>query len=430
MIFARNEPVSIWFRRGAAIAGLLLTLAGTPLILGYFCITLTLVLSEEGEALTVGMVSFVLLAVMCGGGIIIFWHSLRSLQGRPSKPMRLPPAWLLAGVFGLCLVVGASISQGNIAPGLFFPPLFLAAATLPPLWAVSWFIDRQAPELTWRRGLGAFVGGATLGVAIAVVLEVLFPTIMLVLVLNLADTVMTRLDALFNALAGENVATAMTSPGFVYAFIQLTLIAPVVEELAKPLVTLPILGRMSRRGAFLVGAMAGAGFAAIENVIYAGFGYSFWAGILVVRALGSAVHPLGAGLVTQGWHDVLRGESNSWRKWLGRFGLAVGLHACWNGGSLLIVILAGAGFFGHLPPHIDILGVSAAGITLAVLAMLGLATLWGGRSIVTQSELPPPTKTASEAEFLFSDKALALWALACLAAIVPAGIAGLEILMR
>jgi len=33
-------------------------------------------------------------------------------------------------------------------------------------------------------------------------------------------------------------------------------------------------------------------------------------------------------------------------QWLDSFGLAVGLHACWNGGSLLIVTLVGQASLG------------------------------------------------------------------------------------
>jgi hypothetical protein len=181
----------------------------------------------------------------------------------------------------------------------------------------------------------------------------------------------------------------------------------------------------------LLGAIAGAGFAALENVIYAGFGYYFWAGILVVRALGGAIHPLGAGLVALGWRDVLRGEPKAWRNWLARFGLAAGMHALWNGGSLLVITLAGARFFGELPPEIDVLGLSAAGTTLALLIILGLVALWTGRSIAQDAQvLALLDNEPVKADFTLSDRNVAIWALTCLVAIVPVGITGLQLLMR
>jgi hypothetical protein len=176
--------------------------------------------------------------------------------------------------------------------------------------------------------------------------------------------------------------------------------------------------------------MAGAGFAALENVLYTGFGYYFWAGILVVRALGGAIHPLGAGLVALGWRDVLHREEKAWLKWLTRYGIAVGIHALWNGGSMLVVTLAGARFFGELPPEVDVLGVSAAGTTLALLIILGLFALWLGRATVQGLDWPANVvRESAQAEFTISDRSAAIWALACLVAIVPAGIAGLQLLM-
>jgi hypothetical protein len=111
----------------------------------------------------------------------------------------------------------------------------------------------------------------------------------------------------------------------------------------------------------------------------------------------------------------------------------VGVHALWNGGSLLVITLAGARFFGELPPEIDVLGLSAAGTTLAVLVVLGLAALWVGRTITHR--LQPSAETEREgkltaAMFSVSDRTMAIWALACLVAIVPVGIASLKLLLQ
>jgi hypothetical protein len=166
-------------------------------------------------------------------------------------------------------------------------------------------------------------------------------------------------------------------------------------------------------------------------VIYAGFGFNFWAGVLLVRALGGAIHPLGSGLVTMGWWEVWQGEPNAWHRWLVRFGLAAGMHAVWNGGSLLVITLAGARFFGELPSELDILGLSAAGTTLALLAMLGLAALWLGRAVGQSGDFSPRLKDGPpEATYQVSDRTVAIWALACLVIIVPAGIAGLRLLIK
>lgn len=426
-----NDPLSKKVKRAIAIASLLLFLPGLPLALGFFCMILIVVIEGGSEALSIGLGGFTLIAIMLGAGGITLWHSLQSLQGKTSRSLNLPPVGAMAGVFGLCVVLGLFITESNFAAGLLFPPLLLLGAAVPPLLAVSWFTAQKAGRLTWRRGVVAFAGGATIGVAVALILEIMLPLIVLSVVLNLAEIATARLEDLFTALAGENIAAAITEPGFIFLLIQLAIIAPLAEEIAKPLITLPLIGHLSRRDTFLIGAMAGAGFAALENVLYAGFGFYFWAGILVVRALGGAIHPLGSGLVALGWRSVLRNEPGAWLNWLTRFGLAVGIHALWNGGSLLIITLAGAQFFGQLPPEINILGLSMAGTTMALLIILGLAALWVGRSIVQKVELAASDNCESaKPGFILSDRNVAIWGMVCLVAIVPVGITGLQLLFR
>jgi RsiW-degrading membrane proteinase PrsW (M82 family) len=381
---------------------------------------------DRGAAIT----ALTLLALTLGAGGVTFWHTGRSRSLKPSSPLRLPPAWVLAGLFGLALVVAMAATAIRRVEVLLFPDAFLVAAALPPLWAVAWFASGSPPQhtraLTRRRGLVAFAGGATASVALAMILSILTPALILSLVVDLASTALDAVDGLLTSLAGSRVAEAITGPGFLYAMVQLAIVAPLAEELAKPLITLPLARRMDKTGAFLVGAIAGAGFAALENVLYAGFGLRFWAGILLIRAIGGAIHPLGSGLMALGWRAVLRGEPGAGRAWLGRFGMAAGVHALWNGGSLLVITLAGARFFGELPPEIDVLGLSAAGATLALLIILGLGALWLGRATVAgMDEAGAPVAQP----FVLSDRAVALWAVACLLALVPAGITGLKLIL-
>ncbi|PKO23408.1 MAG: hypothetical protein CVU38_04255 [Chloroflexi bacterium HGW-Chloroflexi-1] len=456
-----------WLKRTVMIGGLALAfVAGLPASMSLLCAALVVVFQRNYgswlEPVLYGVISLSLVVLTLGAGLAAYWHADRSLKGKPSRPMRLPPITVLTGVFGLLVGIGLFFTGFDILPEFFFPPILLVAAALPPVWAVAWFMPLtsaarqaakqegptspplrlrsvQAPErplplehgLTWRRGLLAFAGGATISVFIAIVLEILLPVIVLALVLNLGGSVRDHIGTLFDALAGAEVSKALTSPGFLIIFVQLAVIAPLAEEIAKPLVTLPLLKRSNRQETFLLGAMAGAGFAALENVIYASTGYYIWAGILVVRALGSALHPLCSGLTALGWRDVLRGERNAGSRWLLRFGTAVALHAAWNGGSLLVITLGGARFFGELPPEIDVLGLSAAGTTLAFLVALGLSALWIGRTYGHGKPEPGTQQTESpDATITLSDRSLALWGLACLTSIVPAGIAGLKLWLR
>lgn len=428
---AATGPFPDWLKRALGIVSLPWAFLGLPVLLGCACVALVTLEDGDAEAASLTLASFTLALLTGGAGAVVALHAWRSLAGRPSHPIQLLPTWLWVCLFALCIIGGTFILGTNFAPGLFFPPMLLAAAAAPPLFAIAWFTRRPAEGLTWRRGLVAFVGGSTVGVVMAIMLEILLPVIVLALVAGLSDTILPYLETVLDALAGPEIAAAMASPAFVFVFVQIAVVAPLAEEFAKPLATLPLLGRLERREAFLVAAMAGAGFAVLENVIYAGVGLSFWAGILTVRALGGAIHPLGTGLVGLGWRDVLHDEPQAWSKWARRFGLAVGMHALWNGGSLLVITLADAHFFGDLPPAINVLGLSAAGTTLALLVILGLMALWIGRVIAqgTEAETPPHVAPL-DLGFALTDRTVTIWALACLVAIVPAGIAGLQLLMR
>jgi len=415
------------------VAGLVLLLPGLLIALANLCVMPIAILSSPRDALGIGTISFVLLMLTLGAGGVVAWHAARSLAGNASKPLRLPRVWIIVGIFCLMLVVGIVSRANDTLAAFVFPPMLLITVAIPPLFAVSWFAQPRADELTFRRGMVAFAGGATVSVMIALVLEILLPLIVLSLVLNLSNVAIRSVQNLLTDLAGQQITRAITNPGFILAFIQLAIIAPLVEEIAKPLVTLPLIGRLARREAFLVAAMAGAGFAALENVIYTSFGAYLWAGVLALRALGGAIHPLGAGLVGLSWRDVLNGERDAWRQGLARFGLAVGMHALWNGGSLIVVVLGGAQFAegGKVPSEVNILGVTAAGTMLALLIVLGLAALWLGRATAQRAqsaialEPGPP-----EAEFMLTDRAIAIWAFVCLVAIVPVGVTALRLLLR
>ncbi|MBI5304458.1 MAG: PrsW family intramembrane metalloprotease [Chloroflexi bacterium] len=425
-----TEPMPKSWKTAILIAGLVLFVPGIIIAMPYACLVPLTILSSRHDALTIGMTSFALLVLTFGAGGVVVLHALQCLQGKASRPLRLPPAWMMAGIFGLCIFAGIVTRTNETLAAFFFPPILFIAAAMSPLLAMAWFAYPRAEGLTFRRALVAFAGGATVSVLIALALEIVLPLTVLALIGNLSNIVVKSVENLLADLAGRQIARALTTPGFVYAFIQVAVIAPLAEEIAKPLVTLPILGRLSRRDAFLVAAMAGAGFATLENVLYTSFGAYLWSGVLVLRAIGGALHPLGAGLVGLSWRDILNGERDAWRYGFARFGIAVGIHALWNGGTLIVLTLAGAQFFGATPPKLDVLGLSAAGTTLALVIVLGLAALWMGRTVVRGTRLAFEIESEGEAQFVVSDRAVTIWAFVCLVAIVPVGVTALRALLR
>jgi RsiW-degrading membrane proteinase PrsW (M82 family) len=191
--------------------------------------------------------------------------------------------------------------------------------------------------------------------------------------------------------------------------------------MVKPLALLPLLRRLSSpREAMLVGMLAGAGFAAVENLLYATLFGPAWGGVLAVRVLGAALHPFGAGLVAAGWWYVLHGEAGAGRRWWSRYGLAVGAHALWNGTCVVAVAVAGAWFQGW---EVDLLGVTDAALLLALLAAQGAGLLVALRALARR--LAAGATETEERLFRLDmpdERALAVWGLACLVVLLPVGL--------
>jgi RsiW-degrading membrane proteinase PrsW (M82 family) len=352
--------------------------------------------------------------------------SSTALADRPSRQLRLPPLWAAIGAFVITLAIGLRLWLVEGLAPLLGPWFVIAAAALPPVAAVIWAADGRPGWLTWRRAGVAFSGGVTISVPLAILLEILVPTIVIGLLLDLGEPVLDALGELVDLLTGGRVARALTSRGFIIALVELAVVAPLIEELAKPLIVLPLLkGLKSRRDAFLLGVAAGAGFAVLENVIYALFGGRYWGGILTVRALGTAVHPLGTGLTAVAWHALLNREPGTDKRWIGAFGLAVVQHAVWNGGLALWMALSGAAFFGPQPWEANVMGVGIAVGMLALIALEGVA-LWIGLRALSRRLDHAVAVEALIAEEIPTERAIALWAVACLVVLLPVGLAVLQ----
>jgi hypothetical protein len=236
-----ESTTPLWFRRAILAAGLVLGIVGIPVAINLFCIVpLVLINSSGSNAIIYGVASLTFALLTIGAGGAAFLHANRSLKNKPSKSLRFPIPELFVAVFIFLLGLGSVIAVFDGAVGLFFPPILIACAVLPPLWAVAWMIPQaredsavksvqettSQPPLSWRRGLLSFTGGATVSVVIAIALEILMPIIILSLVFNLADTVSGDVRVLLRALSSAQVAEALTNPGFIFIFVQMAVIAP------------------------------------------------------------------------------------------------------------------------------------------------------------------------------------------------------------
>jgi RsiW-degrading membrane proteinase PrsW (M82 family) len=404
--------------------GLALLLPGLMALFVYCCLVssmLRMFAEDDPQTLVIGVVLTAFFVVTVGGGGVTYYHGLHSVAGDPSPLVRLPPLWALAATFPLLVALGLGAQQSSQGALVVFPVPLIAVCVLPPVGILAWMIDGQPGTLTWRRATVAFVAGATVCVVVALVAELLL--------LGLAGFALGRVGELVPALGVlEEAKRALAYPRFLVTLVALAVVAPLVEEMVKPLVTLPLLPHLkSPREALLLGAVAGAGFAAMENVIYLMVGMPIWAVVLALRALGAALHPLTSGLVTVGWFGVMRREPGAGPKWLEGYGQAVGIHALWNGGSVLLLSLGGVGLLGGPLPDLGALRVTVVGGALALLALEGVLAFVAAR-VVARREVTPSGRQVLEQALgeLSKDQTMAVWAVACVVTLLPVGLAVLE----
>jgi hypothetical protein len=224
-------------------------------------------------------------------------------------------------------------------------------------------------------------------------------------------------EDLLDALAFGALTEELLSPWFLVAMIQIAIVAPLVEELVKSLPLLPLLRHLKTpRDALLLGALVGAGFAFVENLLYAAIFGSAWSGVLALRAIGAALHPVGTGLMAVAWWRVLRREPVASAHWVRNYGLAVGVHALWNGTCLVAATVTHAWFQGW---EVDLLGVTDGAVLLALLAAGGVGLTIALRALARRLE--PVDETVS-APGLPTERAIAAWGLICLVVLLPVGL--------
>ena len=255
----------------------------------------------------------------------------------------------------------AAILWALAAPGSSGFALLVGSAAIPvaALLLVAGRLQAMPP-------LSALVGGGTIGVVIAVIGHVVVFSFAYAFFLGFADAAVQvlevlRVDPRFTAVAG--------SPWTILLFIELAVVAPLLEEVGKA-VGASVFRPIDRRGAFMAGVAAGTGFAIVENILYA-LGGSFlgpsWEAIVIGRMLGAAVHPLASGLVVMGWWEWRR--NRDFGLLAQRFLAGAGAHAIWNASIVVISIVASA---------YDVLewfGLASLGYSAALGAVLA-AALW------------------------------------------------------
>ncbi len=318
---------------GLICSGLTLLVGLGSLLLASLATLLTSTTRSTGELYPLTVQSLVYTCAGLVGGSFCLYHSIRSLLGRPSHILKMPPFWIFLIGYVLTLAIGLILQATHQAvaflPGttvlIFLTAIFPALS----LFTLGLHLLRHARwSTTWRRFTLALTSGATLGILLASLLE-------LSATLLLAATGPT-----FNAACLNDPSNPICQTGTKTLVIVLAVVvAPLVEETVKPLGVALISGRFtSGIEAFILGMSAGLGFDLVETVSYISMGYSDWVHVALVRSGAGLLHGLGAGMVALGWYYLIRTKQRRFRLGFACWLYAVLQHALWNAcGSLTLL---------------------------------------------------------------------------------------------
>jgi RsiW-degrading membrane proteinase PrsW (M82 family) len=275
---------------------------------------------------------------MVGGGFSLY-HSIRGLLRKPSANIILPWFWIFLVLYLLVIGVGYALQANGlevqylpltiflIVLSAIFPVLALAAYTVRRLRFPQW-------PTTWRRFTLAITSGATLGIGLALLLELG----LLILVLRSQATNFEQY------LTNPNTPSNNSFGTFALIFLVVAIIGPFVEETVKPLGVAFYIGRVRNAAeAFTLGMAAGIGFAMVETVGYIGSGYQDWLAVALERTAAGLLHGFGAGMVALGWYYLTHAQDRPKRKAFGCWAYAVFQHLVWNGTAVLAFLPAPAG---------------------------------------------------------------------------------------
>ena len=308
--------------------------------------------------------------------------------------------YITAAIVALTGVAFASMSV--IAPeAIGFGGLVLASASVPVavLLVVVGRLERPIPA-------AALIAGGTLAVAVALLGYALLGGAMYFAIGGFAEWLVQSGDGALDA----DLMETLRDPWMIVFAIDVIILAPLIEEFAKALSS-RLSRPFDRKSAFMTGAAAGVGFAVVENIAYATGGFydiGGWEVVVLVRMLGSAVHPVAAGLVALGWWEFRKGADRGAA--LRLMGVGVGVHALWNGAVAAVLVVSTA-FNGEATELESVLvAIAYAGALGIIIAAGG----WQSLNRVADDELPSISADPGDG------KSMSAWVVIASTMLVPA----------
>jgi RsiW-degrading membrane proteinase PrsW (M82 family) len=285
------------------------------------------------------------------------------------------------------------------------PASLLVAAAAAPMAVLLAVVGRTGGWLPGR----AIVGGGVIGPVVALAGHAVVFAFAAAFILGFRESGRALLDSLR---IDPRLTEILSSPWVLLLLVDLVVVAPLTEETGKALGA-GLARPATRRDAFVSGVAAGAGFAIVENILYASVAATFggpWPAVVVARAMGAAVHPLASGLVVMGWWDAHHGGGGP--SMARGFFAGAGVHAIWNA-SMVAVVVAQTGIWVSGAPYL--IGTASLAFT-GVLGVVAAAVLWWVAGQVLEPHAPTIEIRASEA------RAVAGWIVLTAGLLVPVAI--------
>jgi hypothetical protein len=385
-----------------ALSGTVFTISSAIGILAFMAVNQSALRELNASPLTSVLTASTLLAI----GLLLLpvaRLSLKRLRGgefrtfhlpalRPWEWIAIPTVWLLAMLLATLY---------HDAPGAFWyiPILHFLSIALPVYFVVRIAIH-HIPLGSSQRAWGVFGAGLTLGPLLAVIAEVAFLLLGIVIItiyLGLNLERMAEMERLVNQFQRapdidrliQQLGPLLQNPlTLVIGLVFLSFLVPIVEEIAKSLGIWLVADRLAFPAqGFALGVLAGAGFALAESLSASLTADDSWALTLGMRAISGSMHMLASGLFGLGI-AYLRLEKRP-LKLVGMALLAMLLHSVWNAGAVFSV-WGGLRVFLAMP-GVDVLGaiVAASGMGLLFFLMAGMVAAFFTLNSRLRASSPP-----------------------------------------
>jgi hypothetical protein len=419
---ASTPPAGL--KRLGLVAGRVLIVVGALILAP---VLLSAAVSEGRAWFFIGSLLGVGIACL-GGGLAFVFHLSRSLRGVPSNPVVFPAPWWFVSAVPVLVAIGEAEILGRTGSGLLFAATIIAGSAMAEAAVLAYLVRQTGPGSTWRRMVLCAAAGATLSIPAVLIVGGVVPGIVVALAATLRDLGAALLRDLVFSRTTQEVGRLFFSDKGLFAVATIAIAAPIAEEFLKPLGVI-ILGRYVRSPgeAFLLGASCGAGFAIVENLFYESVLHPVWGGIVFIRSIGAALHPMGAGLMALGWYGVFHGHPSAWRRLGVLYLVAMTQHWLWNMASVAFVLSLGptisSGKF-----TINIIGIAVEIVLLLYFLGQGAAMLVAMRYV---GRLVAPVPAGAPVPLLVpvrlaTPRGIALAATASLIILMPLGAAGIQ----